>query len=119
MIYAIIVLSVALWGTFWWIVGLKGRLKSEKKENSCLREDRYKLQKENIELNKDIYELVEGGLIQQEAVQIKYKAQYQRQRDFQKFSMDAHRAALKQSGLANLGSIPNNYWRSQYRNLLK
>lgn len=91
-----------------------GKLEDAKREADRLRAQIDELVDIKYEMQTDIRELVEGGLIQQEKVTEKYKKKYKEREDNNRLALEAQRLQMehmrqfqqKQSGLSHLYSHP-------------
>ncbi len=106
MIYAIVILSVALILVYILYIN-EQKVSAGHKSISDLKLQLCEISNKKIdELEKDIYDLVEGGMIQRETVETKYKEKYKRERDMQNMALHAHKLqAARYSGLPSLGGF--------------
>lgn len=105
MIYAIYILIGLLVAAIVIIVNMNDRIKYLVKRYDNIKEDQKVYQKACKDYENEIWCLIEGGLIQKEAVEIKYKDHYKKTADSQKMAMEAQK---QRSRLMQLSQNKNN-----------
>jgi predicted Holliday junction resolvase-like endonuclease len=103
MIYAIVILSFVLLVAVLWILQLRDDVKNERKDVEYRKQQINKLRENCNELHEEIWILIDGGMIQQETVIMKYRKQREEVERSRKMAMDA--AKRNSSGLSALGGM--------------